>query len=101
MDIGQSPCKGPNKVCCQPNDKIPPKPSKPIECGKHNQRGLDRGGIPTRYKSTDPKKPVFSLEGEWPHACLVLKKENDEHLGGASLTAPKIVVTAAHIVRYV
>ena len=101
VDIGKSPCESADKVCCQPNTKPEIKVAKPIECGKHNQRGLDRGGVPTRYTSNDPNKPVFSLEGEWPHACLVLKKENDELLGGASLIAPKIVVTSAHIVRYV
>ena len=35
--------------------------------------------------------------GEWPHACILYKKKGSlEFLGGASLIAPGIVVTATH-----
>ena len=40
--------------------------------------------------------------GEWPHVCMIMKKNtagSDAFLGGASLIAPGIVVTAAHKVK--
>ena len=46
--------------------------------------------------------PIDTKLGEWPHTCLILKIEEDgvgERLvGGASLIAPKVIITAAHIV---
>ena len=46
---------------------------------------------------------VTSQPGEWPHTCVVLEKNNEDLslnlLGGASLIAPKVVVTAAHILE--
>ena len=98
IDLSKSPCKSPNKVCCQPKigPSPPPEPA-PVKCGVHNVNGLKRGGIPVRYVNSNA--PFPSQQGEWPHTCIILK--DSELLGGASLIAPKIVVTAAHIIRYV
>ena len=45
----------------------------------------------------------FSTQfGEWPHVCMLMKKNAigaDAFLGGASLIASGIVVTAAHKVK--
>ena len=62
-----------------------------IKCGEHNDRGLQNFGIflPIAGRSTQ--------EGEWPHMCLIF--ENSKVIGGASLIAPKVLVTAAHIVQ--
>ena len=97
VDVGKSPCKEPNKVCCQPTKVTTPTPSPTPKCGVHNSNGLSR----VKYVSSDPNKPVSSQFGEWPHACIVLKAENEEFVGGASLITPKTVVTAAHIIKYV
>ena len=66
----------------------------------HNRFGLKRGGIQIQVTNTIGGK-VTSQPGEWPHTCLVLKNDNFQTflLGGATLIAPKTVVTAAHIVR--
>ena len=46
---------------------------------------------------------VTSQPGEWPHTCVVLENNKEDWslnlLGGASLIAPKIIVTAAHILE--
>ena len=97
VDIAKSPCKQPNQVCCQPGKATIKPPANEIKCGIHNPNGLNN----VKYVSSDPTKPVFSQFGEWPHACMVLKTDTEEFLGGASLIALKIVITAAHIVRCV
>ena len=41
-------------------------------------------------------------EGEWPHACILYKKDGGEDLkifGGASLIAAGVLVTAAHKIK--
>ena len=71
------------------------------ECGKHNRFGLKRGGIQISFTQSNGK-PVTSQEGEWPHTCLILMTDQDgvrkRLVGGASLIAPKVIITAAHIV---
>ena len=104
VNTAKSPCKNPTQVCCKPIEKLPREPLAPVICGKHNQFGLKRGGVGVSYTHSNGK-PVTSQEGEWPHTCLILKIENgglqERLVGGASLIAPKVVVTAAHIIRYV
>jgi len=72
------------------------------QCGTRNRHGLKRGGVSVSFTQSDGK-PVTSQEGEWPHTCLILEIEKDgvgERLvGGASLIAPKVIVTAAHILK--
>ena len=68
---------------------IVPEPNWPrIECGLHNENGITQNGVTL----SNPK--VSSQEGEWPHACLIFHKGT--FIGGASLIAPKVLVTAAH-----
>ena len=109
VNTAKSPCKNPTQVCCKPIENIPGafnrgNPLPPVKCGIHNQFGLKRGGVGVSYTHSNGK-PVTSQEGEWPHTCLILKIENgglqERLVGGASLIAPKVVVTAAHIIRYV
>ena len=109
VNTAKSPCKNPTQVCCKPIEtkmmkRGPMQPLPPVKCGIHNQFGLKRGGVGVSYTYSNGK-PVTSQEGEWPHTCLILKIENEglqERLvGGASLIAPKVVVTAAHIIKYV
>jgi len=75
----------------------PPPPEKYTNCGVHNRAGLKRGGVSVSFEHSNGK-PVTSQEGEWPHTCLILESESERLVGGASLIAPKIVVTAAHII---
>ena len=70
---------------------IVPEPKKAwtkFECGIHNENGITQNGV----TMANPK--VSSQEGEWPHACLIFHKGT--FIGGASLIAPKVLVTAAH-----
>ena len=44
-------------------------------------------------------KDKSTQEGEWPYTCAIFKKNskgNDEFVGGATLIAPGVLVTAAH-----
>ena len=91
-------------VCCKPlvkpietTTKIPtPKTTFQAECGRHNQGGLAMNAI-------SPRDQNFASQfGEWPHVCLLLKLNNNqrhEFLGGASLIAPGVAITAAHKVE--
>ena len=88
---------GANLVCCDPldivseedNDVVQP-PSTP--CGKRNTQGL------AVFKPQDGVQTTKA--GEWPFACLLKQKDFDgsraKTLGGATLIAPGILVTAAH-----
>ena len=103
VNTDKSPCKNPVHLCCKKNKvKVQPPPA-PVRCGVHNQFGLKRGGVGVSFSYSNGK-PVTSQEGEWPHTCLILKIDKglkrENLLGGASLIAPKVIVTAAHIVRY-
>ena len=70
-------------------------------CGRHNA-----GGIGVRIQNLD-KFSGSTQFGEWPHMCAILKKsqvggrEVNLYVGGASLIAPGILLTAAHVVKYV
>ena len=105
INTAKSPCDNPQKVCCQPNPvgtKPLPTPEPYTSCGIHTPQGLDRGGVAIRFEPSTNKK-VTSQEGEWPHTCLILMVDYDglqeTLVGGASLIAPKVAVTAAHIIR--
>ena len=40
--------------------------------------------------------------GEWPHSCLLLdtsKNKQGDFVGGATLIAPGVIITAAHKVE--
>ena len=80
-------------ICSFPLSIVPEEPRKGknwprIECGVHNENGITQHGV------TLANLKVSSQEGEWPHACLIFHKGT--FIGGASLIAPKILVTAAH-----
>ena len=62
--------------------------SDPQNCGKHNENGSADNRIQIKVPG------ISSQEGEWPHMCLIF--ENGDIIGGASLIAPKVLVTAAH-----
>ena len=65
-------------------------------CGLRNPEGLN---FISRLRLGDDKS---TQEGEWPHVCTLFKKNtkgNDEFLGGASLIAPRVLVTAAHKIK--
>jgi hypothetical protein len=105
INTALSPCNNPQKVCCQPNpiSKKPITPPEPYtSCGVHNPQGLKRGGVAVKYEPSTGKQ-VTSQEGEWPHTCLILMIDNgglqETLIGGASLIAPKVAVTAAHKIR--
>ena len=94
-----SKCNKDLHVCCIPKEKIfkTPVPAAPnnttLRCGTHNPNGLD-------IKVTKPSDREFATQfGEWPHTCLLYKLnslDNYEFVGGASLIAPGVVLTAAH-----
>ena len=62
-----------------------------IECGIHNEYGVSQNDVKQRIRG------ISSQEGEWPHACIIFHK--GQLIGGASLIAPKVLVTAAHILE--
>ena len=101
-------CNVDNEVCCSkikvtPIKKTPchvkwvngcPPPYEP-RCG---QRNSDGSGL----RITNPtNKKEATQQSEWPHACILYEKKSDgEHfLGGGSLIAPGIVVTASHKIK--
>merc|ERR1712226_1277994 len=113
IDHNISLCLGDDEICCSPARRIPiepintdqnqipdpkvikPEPYKP-KCGQHNEDGI---GV----RISNPQDMEFATQfGEWPHVCMIMKKNTagtDAFLGGASLIAPGIVVTAAHKVN--
>lgn len=66
-------------------------------CGKHNT-----GGIGVRINNLD-KFSGSTQFAEWPHMCAILRisqnqgREVNLYVGGASLIAPGILLTAAHV----
>ena len=103
VDTANSPCENSVKVCCKPKRKKAnqkTKTKKPNKCGVWNQWGVKRGGVKVIVTNTLGGE-VTSQPGEWPHTCVILHKDNLnlDLLGGASLIAPKTVVTAAHILK--
>merc|ERR1711962_902471 len=89
------------KVCCKPKPLTQETPKNqegrtspaPSQCGQRNPEGLN---FISRLRLGDR---ATTQEGEWPHVCTLFKKNskgNDEFVGGASLIAPGVLVTAAH-----
>jgi hypothetical protein len=68
-------------------------------CGRHNP-----GGIGVRIQNLDRFSGSTQF-GEWPHMCAILNKsqvggrEVNLYVGGASLIAPGVVLTGAHVVN--
>ena len=61
-------------------------------CGIHNPEGL------ALAKQTGK----LTQEGEWPHICIMYNvniKNDYSYIGGATLIAPGVLVTAAHEVE--
>jgi hypothetical protein len=97
-------CAGDIEVCCKLKPTKPGgtklEPKKELEyvpkCGRHNPEGID-------ILVTKPQdKHTATQFGEWPHACILYKvdsKKDDLFIGGASLIAPGVVITAAHKVE--
>ena len=116
IDHNISLCLGDDEICCSPARRIPIEPINPgpnqvpktpivqvikqepykPKCGQHNEDGI---GV----RISNPQDMEFATQfGEWPHVCMIMKKNtagSDAFLGGASLIAPGIVVTAAHKVK--
>jgi len=82
-------------------------------CGKHNAGGI---GVRIAYRNStelddSTQSRIQNLDrfsgstqfGEWPHMCAILKisqvqgREVNLYVGGASLIAPGILLTAAHV----
>ena len=61
------------------------------QCGVHNINGIPNHGVTTSVPG------VSSQEGEWPHTCII--QHNGKNIGGASLIASKVLVTAAHLLQ--
>ena len=91
----------PGDTCCKlpfdPNENKQPiyKP----KCGRRNDLGV---GVRIHSKNPNESKTQF---GEWPHMCAILQlsqvggREVNLYVGGASLIAPGILLTAAHVVK--
>ena len=78
--IGRVVQSGTNKS--SPIQKIPAQ-----ICGIHNPEGL----------SLAKQTGKLTQEGEWPHICIMYENtKNESFLGGATLIAPGVLVTAAH-----
>jgi len=67
-------------------------------CGRHNT-----GGVGVRIQNIDRFSGSTQF-GEWPHMCAILSKsqvggrEVNLYVGGASLIAPGVLLTGAHVV---
>ena len=99
LDAEANLCPVDNQVCCTPQDKNPKycgtKAQYVPRCGQHN---IDGNGL--RISNLIEGKEATQF-GEWPHACVLYEKtpfgrDSAQFLGGASLIAPGIVVTATH-----
>jgi len=121
-------CPNNRDVCCPGRFVEPIKPVKPIKaietalepkkdrsieknwpdvgnCGLHNPSGLPRkDGVVEKIPG------ISTQEGEWPHVCIILHNKdnlplptiimNEETIiGEASLIAPKVLLTAAHLLH--
>jgi hypothetical protein len=89
-------CEKQDEICCKgtrPDDpRDPREPDILPACGRHNPNGLG-------LKSMEPIDKERSTQfGEWPFTCLVYGKD-ESLLGGASLIAPGIALTAVHILE--
>ena len=89
MPQGNISNRGPSKTCASKAQHVP-------RCGQHN---IDGSGL-LRISNLIEGKEATQF-GEWPHACVLYKKtpfgrDSVQFLGGASLIAPGIVVTATH-----
>ena len=68
-------------------------------CGRHNP-----GGLGVRIQNLD-KFSGGTQFAEWPHMCAILRKSQQNgreinlYVGGASLIAPGILLTAAHVFK--
>ena len=99
LDAQANLCEVDNEVCCTKKKQQPPivnraKPYYP-KCGQRNILG---SGVRVINPCNGKETTQF---GEWPHACIVYKKtpgkrDSIEFLGGASLIAPGMVITASH-----
>ena len=100
LDAKANLCPVDNQVCCtlQTDKNITTCGTKAQyvpRCGQHNSLG---NGL--RINNLIEGKEATQF-GEWPHACVLYKKtpngrDSVQFLGGASLIAPGIVVTATH-----
>ena len=69
------------------------------QCGRRHP-----AGIGVRIQSNDPNDRVTQF-GEWPHMCAVLNRteiggiEHSLYVGGGSLIAPNVILTAGHTVE--
>ena len=87
------------EVCCEKQEGKPIKilpsnvPEYQPKCGQHHSEGLD-------VKGKNPSDGNLSTtEGEWPHTCILFDKSKnipENFIGGGSLIASGIVLTAAH-----
>ena len=76
---------------CEVCEPKPVEPNFPTQCGIHNPNGLARGGVTAKMEGASTQ------EGEWPHACLIFNE--GATIGGASLIAPGVLLTAAHLLE--
>ena len=90
-----------DEVCCKVKEV--PKPFVP-KCGRRNSLGvLDQNVL---FPDTDENPHTDTAQfGEFPHHCTILKDEDiagnikPKFLGGASLIARNVVLTAAHVLH--
>ena len=106
LDAKSNLCNVDNEVCCtrkmtNVSQEEPMRMGNPSKkpylpkCGQHHALGHSlRISHPLNGKEA-------TQFGEWPHACILYKKtpgkrDSMEFLGGASLIAPGILITATH-----
>ena len=103
LDANANLCEIDNNVCCTRKETPAPptmtkdKPYQP-KCGQHRPKGF---GLRI-FNPLEGKEATHF--GEWPHACIIYqktpgKRDDAKFLGGASLIAPGIVITATHKIR--
>ena len=105
IDAQANLCPVDDQVCCTPKKDekdtkfCKTKPQHIPTCGRRNLLG-------SGLRIINPVEGKEATQfGEWPHACILFRKtpnERDdlEFIGGASLIAPGIVITAAHKLLY-
>lgn len=91
IDNSISKCEKQDEICCKGQRPSPPtiNPKGAEICGRHNPLGV---GLNSEFPQDGDESTQF---GEWPFTCLVYGKD-ETLLGGASLIAPGIALTAVH-----
>ena len=96
LDHSLSICPGDLEICCKPKEQKVAKNLTSVykpRCGQHHPNGL---GLRIENQVDGEFATQF---GEWVHVCSINELGSEKLLGGASIIAPGVIITAAHKVE--